>query len=319
MTKYTFNYCVADMYEQELQEWGKTVQDLVRELGLDGIEQFVYSLDKPAKSYQDITIGTHLSYWPYWLDFWLGNQERLQQLFANQQELQKYFFGAKNKEEWLEIIRKNILAAATEKPEYMVWHVSESTVEEIFTYKFRYDSYQVLEYAAEVFNQVAAAVPSTTTVLFENLWWPGLNLLDPKQIEYFFSRIASKNVGIMLDTGHLLNTNPNLHTEAEGADYICRMVERLGEGAELIKGLHLSCSLSGSYQCSFPREVPTPCDYHTIWQHLINIDQHQPFTTAASRQIIDFVQPDYVLNELGHKNLRELYEKVKIQVASYQG
>ena len=319
MTKYTFNYCVADMYEQELQKWGKTVYDLVRELGVDGIEQFVYQLDRPAKSYKDITIGTHLSYWPYWMDFWLGKQERLQKIFPGPQDLQKYFFGATNKEEWLEVIRKNILAAATENPEYMVWHVSESTIEEVFTYKCRYDSYEILQQAAKVFNQVADVVPSTTTILFENLWWPGLNLLDPHQVEYFFERIESKNVGIMLDTGHLLNTNPNLRTEAEGADYVCRMVERLGEGAELIKGIHLSCSLSGDYQRSFVREVPKDCNYHTIWQHLTSIDQHRPFVTAASRQIIDFVQPDYVLNELAHKNLHELYENVKIQSASYGG
>ena len=35
---------------------------------------------------------------------------------------------------------------------------------------------------------------------------------------------------------------------AEAADYICRTVEQLGEQAALIKGVHLSCSLSGEYQ-----------------------------------------------------------------------
>ena len=317
MTKYTFNYCVADMYEQELKAWGRTVEDIVKELGLDGIEQFVYSLDKIPKSYAAITVGVHLNYWPYWLDFWLDKQERLQHIFATREERVKYFLGAASREEWLEVIRKNIRTAAAEKPEYMVWHVAEATIEEIFTYTFYHNSLEVLENTAEVFNRIAEAVPATTTILFENLWWPGLNLLEPEQVKYFFERIESKNVGIMLDTGHLMNTNPELRTEAEAADYICRIVDSLGERAELIKGLHLSCSLSGDYQRSFVRAVPEKCDFQTIWRHLTNIDQHRPFTTSASRRIIDYIQPQYVLNELGHSNLHELYEKLLIQIGSY--
>ncbi len=318
MTKYTFNYCVADIYEQELATWGKTIAGMVKELGLDGIEQFVYSLEPLKKSYQELTIGAHLSYWPYWLDFWLGNQERLAKIFPTQEEMYKYFRGATTRDEWVEVIRKNILTAASEKPEYMIWHVSEATIEEIFTFQFYHDSFEVLRYAADVFNRVADSVPSDTIMLFENLWWPGLNLQEPRQVKYFFERLNSKNVGIMLDTGHLLNTNPELRTEQEAADYVCRVVDSLGEDAEKIKGLHLSCSLSGAYQKSFTRKVPENCDFFTIWQHLTNIDQHRPFTTAASRQIIDFVQPQYVLNELGHQDLHELYEKLKIQIASYQ-
>lgn len=32
----------------------------------------------------------------------------------------------------------------------------------------------------------------------------------------------------MLDTGHLMNTNPDLVTEEDGARYVCSVVNRLG-------------------------------------------------------------------------------------------
>ena len=123
----------------------------------------------------------------------------------------------------------------------MVWHVSEADVQETYTFDFQYSDLEVLEAAADVFNAVSMAVPSHITVLFENLWWPGLRLTEPDNVKFFFERIQRKNVGIMLDTGHLMNTNPELRNEEEAADYVCRTVANLGELAGLIKGVHLSC------------------------------------------------------------------------------
>lgn len=37
-----------------------------------------------------------------------------------------------------------------------------------------------------------------------------------------FEKIKHKNVGIMLDTGHLMNTNPELQTEEDGIEYILK-------------------------------------------------------------------------------------------------
>ena len=248
------------------------------------------------------------------MDFWLKKAKRLKQQFRNVIERNQYFRDAFSREEWLSVIRRNIGAGLTEAPEYMVWHVAEANNEEIFTWEFNYSDREVLLASADVFNSIADEIPENVTVLFENLWWPGLRLTDPRNVKYFFERIERKNVGIMLDTGHLMNTNARLKNEAEAADYVCRIVDKLGPCAELIKGVHLSCSLSGQYQRSFTRCVPANLDNALIWQHVASIDQHTPFATKAAKQILDCIKPEYVVHEFTYDNMDELRAKLSVQL-----
>ncbi|MBQ8418293.1 MAG: TIM barrel protein [Phascolarctobacterium sp.] len=314
MTKHLFNYCTIDWYENDMIAKGTTLRDFTKEFDLDGIEQFIYTMERPGKSYKDLTTGVHLNYWPYWMDFWLKKAKRLKQQFRNVIERNQYFRDALSREEWLSVIRRNIGAALTEAPEYMVWHVAEANNEEIFTWEFNYSDREVLTACADVFNSVADEIPENVTVLFENLWWPGLRLTDPRNVKYFFERIERKNVGIMLDTGHLMNTNNRLKTEEEAADYVCRVYEKLGSCAELVKGVHLSCSLSGQYQRIFDRRVPANLDSAMIWQHVAAIDTHKPFETEAARKILQCINPEYVVHEFTYDNMDDLRNKLTIQL-----
>lgn len=313
--KHLFNYCAIDWYEDELKQRGLTLAELVSELGLDGIEQLVYQVEPLKYAYKDLTVGVHLNYWPYWMDFWLKNVKRMRQQFPGVRERTEYFKQAMSTDEWLAVIRRNINMALSEAPEYLVWHVGEATNYDAFTWDFYYKDKEVLSAAADVFNSVADEIPAHVTVLFENLWWPGLRLTNVRNVKYFFDHIERKNVGIMLDTGHLMNTNPNLRSEAEGADYVCHIVDKLGPLAELIKGMHLNCSLSGAYQRSFKRELPKNLTRKQIWQHINAIDQHKPFTTQAAKQILDCVQPEFINHELYYENLQQMQEKVALQLA----
>lgn len=314
MTKHLFNYCAIPWYEEELAKNGLTLADYVKRLGVDGIEQFVYTLQEPQPSYKELTQGVHLNYWPYWMDFWLKKAKRLRQQFRNIRERTTYFKEARSCDEWLSVIRLNIGAAMTQAPHYLVWHVAEADNKTAFTYDFQYNDKEVLTEAANVFNAVADEIPADIPVLFENLWWPGLRLTDARKVKYFFERIERKNVGIMLDTGHLMNNNLRLRTEEDAADYVCRTVEKLGPYAELIKGVHLSCSLSGRYQTSFERKPLAKETPELVWKHIVSIDRHQPFTTRAAKQILDCVQPEYVTHELAYDSLAEMSEKVAAQL-----
>lgn len=316
MTKHLFNYCAIDWYEDELRANGWDLHQIVGELGVDGIEQFVYSLQPESNRYADITVGVHLHYWPYWLDFWLKKAKRLKQEFRNIHERNRYFQEAMSCEEWLSVIRRNIIAAVAQRPEYLVWHVAEANNEEIFTYAFNYSDREVLTAAAEVFNSVADEIPSELPVLFENLWWPGLRLTDVRNVKYFFERIQRDNVGIMLDTGHLMNTNQRLRSEAEGADYVCRVYEKLGDYRELVRGVHLSCSLSGSYVRTMDHLVPEKLTPEVVWQHIVRLDQHKPFTTAAARKILQTIQPEYVVHEVGYESMGDLRKQLPIQLGA---
>ena len=165
-----------------------------------------------------------------------------------------------------------------------------------------------------MFNSVRDEIPAHIPVLFENLWWPGLRLTDVRNVKYFFDRVQHKNVGIMLDTGHLMNTNTRLKNEAEGAEYVLKVYEKLGECRSLVRGVHLSCSLSGAYQRSLSHQVPEKLDMETIWRHIGNIDQHKPFHTEAAKRILETINPEYVTHEVGYDSMKDLREQLPIQL-----
>lgn len=312
--RHLFNYCPIDWYEDEMARRGCTLDGYLNELGLDGIEQFVYGTEQLQRPYKRQSVGVHLNYWPYWMDFWLQKRERLQRLVSVDDEKERFFLEAGGVEVWLERIRRNIRVSLDAEPEYFVWHVGQADDEEIFTYKFNYTDRQVLGEMAKVFNAVADEIPEHITVLFENLWWPGLRLVSAEDTAWFFSLLRRDNCGIMLDTGHLLNTNPGLRTEEEAAAYICSIAANLGEQAKLIRGVHLSCSLSGEYQSSFERRVPDKLDRVTIWKHIVSLDRHQPFATKAAARILERLQPEYVVHELSYDSMADMAAKVAEQL-----
>ncbi|MBS5781176.1 TIM barrel protein [Megamonas sp.] len=313
MVKYLFNYPVIDWYEKELQLMGQSLGEYVASMKLDGIEQLIYDNNMILK-YKELTIGVHLEYWSYWIDFWWNNQQRLDYIFESNEE-KKHYYKAQNIYEWIEYIKKNITLALNLKPQYLVWHVSEANVQEIFTYNFYYNDRQVLLATSEVFNEVAKIIPDNVLILFENLWWPGLRLNSMENIVYFFEKLKHNNVGIMLDTGHLMNTNINLTSELEASIFIKDIVNNLGSFASLIKGVHLNCSLSGQYQKKFIEQQFKFCEFdkHRLWEHIIKIDKHEIFQTKAPSFLIDYIQPQYVVHELAYDNLILLRNKIMAQ------
>lgn len=313
MVKYLFNYPVIDWYEKELQLMGQSLGEYVASMKLNGIEQLIYDNNMILK-YKELTIGVHLEYWSYWIDFWWNNQQRLDYIFESNEE-KKHYYKAQNIYEWIEYIKKNITLALNLKPQYLVWHVSEANVQEIFTYNFYYNDRQVLLATSEVFNEVAKIIPDNVLILFENLWWPGLRLNSMENVVYFFEKLKHNNVGIMLDTGHLMNTNINLTSELEASIFIKDIVNNLGSFASLIKGVHLNCSLSGQYQKKFIEQQFKFCEFdkHRLWEHIIKIDKHEIFQTKAPSFLIDYIQPQYVVHELAYDNLILLRNKIMAQ------
>jgi hypothetical protein len=313
MVKCLFNYPVIDWYEKELQLMGQSLGEYVASMKLDGIEQLIYDNNMILK-YKESTIGVHLEYWSYWIDFWWNNQQRLDYIFESNEE-KKHYYKAQNIYEWIEYIKKNITLALNLKPQYLVWHVSEANVQEIFTYNFYYNDRQVLLATSEVFNEVAKIIPDNVLILFENLWWPGLRLNSMENVVYFFEKLKHNNVGIMLDTGHLMNTNINLTSELEASIFIKDIVNNLGSFASLIKGVHLNCSLSGQYQKKFIEQQFKFCEFdkHRLWEHITKIDKHEIFQTKAPSFLIDYIQPQYVVHELAYDNLILLRNKIMAQ------
>lgn len=305
-----FNYCTKNGYDESLIKTKQSLQQFANSMELDGVEMFVYQ--EMSADNAPATFGAHLRYWPSWLGFWQHDTERVKRELPEENDVKAYY-GAVTPDQWLDIIRANIKEALKLKPQYLVWHISEASMEELYTMKFKYNDMQVISGAAEVFNAVASIIPANVKVLFENLWWPGLRLNNQTVVKAFFNRVNRDNVGIMLDIGHLANTNFSLKCEDDIIEYTLATVRNLGECAKYIKGIHLNKSLSGEYINSFKREFPKSASFAEHYRHITNIDQHQPFTDTNLEKVVRKIQPDYLVHELFYNDLPTMAKYVQLQ------
>lgn len=304
-------------YETDNDMFGnnsRQLQDFLARHNLDGVEMMFCApwdaqLHKPEWMH-----GCHLRFWPWWLDFWRGDQEALLRQFGSQERINECY-GGPNREDWLTIYRENICAASQAGVKYLVLHVSHARIPELFSWKFSATSRDVVEATIELVNELAPVIPQDVTLLFENLWWPGLTLTDKELTAELIDSVQHRNVGIMLDTGHLMNTNPDLRTESAGARYVLTILEKLGEYADYVKGLHLHKSLSGKYRKISQTAGRHKTDYNMeeIMNHVLNIDEHRPFTTAVAQTILDYVQPEFLVHEFMYKDLSEWEQQLRLQ------
>ena len=153
-------------------------------------------------------------------------------------------------------------------------------------------------------NELLRGVEPDFMLLVENQWWPGFRFTDPAQTEYLLSRISYPRTGIMLDTGHLMNCNTSIRTQADGIEWILDMVRRHGALAGRIRGVHFHQSLSGRYVRRHTGFLPADRsgdyfrDFAACYAHIQQIDRHHPWTDPACVRILDAIQPDYLTHEL---------------------
>lgn len=303
--------------EELIQHSSECLTDFLAYHHLDGIEM-MFSADLNRQIYKPENIrGAHLRFWPSWLDFWRGDQAELVRQFGSVKNITACY-GALTREAWLELYRKNIQMAVAAGVQYLVFHVGNVRTDELFSWHFSATDREVIEATIEVVNELSAAIPEDTVLLFENLWWPGLTLQDAKLVALLLEKVKHNNSGIMLDTGHLMNTNQNLTTETEGIHYILKVLDRLGSWQKAIRGIHLHQSLSGEYVKQSRGQVPINYTMTDIMTHVLKIDQHQPFTCPAAREIIEQVQPDFLVHEFMQVSLADWSQKVQLQQQTLQ-
>lgn len=264
--------------------------------GLDGIEMLFCAPWDAAVHRREWIYGVHLRFWPSWLDFWRGDHNELLRQFGSEHDIIASYGGLK-REDWLNLYRQNIRQAKDAKAKYLVWHVCHNRLEEIFDWKFSATDREVIEATVDVVNSVADEIPSDMMLLFENLWWPGLTLLDRDMVAVLLEEVRHPNVGIMLDTGHLMNTNRQLKSEEQGIEYIMNVLAGLGAYARYIRGIHLHCSLSGEYVNKTQKCERKQCGLSESIGHVMNIDQHLPFSTRQVKRLLDWVQPQWLVHE----------------------
>ena len=213
------------------------------------------------------------------------------------------YYGSRP-EDLLETYRADLHRALALGADYVVFHVSDISVEEGYTYRWQHTDEEVIDASAEVINLILEGFPESFDFLVENQWWPGFTFTEPAKTDRLLNAIGRSRKGIMLDTGHLMNANTVLRSQAEGVDWILRCIEAHGETAKMIRGMHFHQSVSGEYVRTHTGAVPEdlPKDYlagfSQNYRHIQQIDRHQPWTEPACARIIERVQPAYLTHEL---------------------
>ena len=267
----------------------------------DGVELMYYRADERQIISKDKVVGYHMQFYPTWLDFWKGNEERLFKEFDSKENWEQYYGGA-GRAVILKRLKKDLHMAHEYDAEYVVFHVSESTVEESFTWEYYYSDEDVVDAAAELLNELFKEEDGKIALLLENLWQPGLTFTRPEITKRLLDKIEYPNKGIMLDTGHLFHTNTALKTQEEGISYIHQMLDEHGELCKYIRGMHLNQSLTGEY-CERMKNHPPQMDatfagrYNQMFFHAYAVDKHEPFTGAGIKELVERISPEYLTFE----------------------
>lgn len=291
----------------------------VHSLGLDGVEAIADPDELDDSFPKSLASGYHMVFYPDWLDFWREDNYALLRKFHNWDTIEKVYRG-RRPEDLMRQFQADLSLAIRLGTPYVVFHVSDVSLEESYTYRWLHSDEDVLKGSVEFINELLRGVEPTFDFLVENQWWPGFTFTDPVKTNYLLSHIDYPRTGIMLDTGHLMNTNQKLRTQAQGIGYILSMIQKHGMISKAIRGIHFHQSLSGAYVHSAIGSLPAdyPEDYFEAFMrtypHIESIDLHRPWTDGNCYRIIDTIAPKYLTHELSSKRNRSLFDAVSRQM-----
>ena len=312
------------VYDGCLDEYGSAdaLDRDCTELGLDGIEVVWGDQGEVALvPNKDLVVGYHLLFFSTWVDFWIGDEATLLDEFGTWDAVRSCY-EAETRDELVARFRRDLQRAIDFEAEYVVFHVSDVRMIEGFTYKFNHTDREVCDNACELVNRVFDGVNADLALLVENQWWPGFTFCDPAMTRRLLDGIAYDNVGIMLDTGHLMSTNTSLRTQAQALRYIRDCYDAHGDLARRVRGLHLHQSLSGEYVERTLGHVPADFtgDYiqrfTSSYRHILKIDRHEPWTDSGVADLVRHIDPEWVTNELSFSSRAEHNERLRIQLAA---
>ncbi|MCD8054630.1 MAG: sugar phosphate isomerase/epimerase [Lachnospiraceae bacterium] len=270
-----------------------------RSFGCDGLELMpTGEADGGGIITPDMVVGVHLPCLSDWMD--------------------------REEEHLLAHYRPALDAAQRLGAEYVVFHAAQISDEECFTYRIRHSDREVADAVCSLVNRLLDGQPYTFYFLMENLWWPGLNFLDPQITRRLLDGVHYSRKGLMLDTGHFLHTNHALRNQGEAVAYLHDMLDRHGDLIPWIRGLHLQQSLTGAYVEEWLRREhvlsPDPEErFRQVYEHVFAIDRHLPFTDPGVRGLVERIDPRYVTYEYITRDREEHARYLRAGTAALRG
>ena len=315
MTDYAFD---VERFRDEAE-----AQKYVKELGMDGFELLPCEGGREDFFTEKSVTGVHLRYFDEWVDLWKGDYDALKKEYGTLEQAEKVFHGL-DRSCILQRFQEDLRRAKKLKAEYVVFHVSDVKVSELFTYECAHTDEEVIDASAQLINLLLDGQDYEFDFLMENLWWPGLTMTRPEMTRRLLDQIHYPKKGIMLDTGHLMHTNLELRTQEEGIAYTLQKIDEHGSLASYIKGMHLNQSVTGAYvRTLLKQKNQIPKDYEerkkVCFEHVFQIDQHLPFTTPEVKKLVDRIRPKYLTHEMLSYGKTEYAMKLLMQCASLRG
>lgn len=293
----------------------------------DGLELLIGYESASNDIPKEIVKSIHLPFWITWLDVWRKGEQGLKAYFPPMSaDHIQYCCGGSNQHEMIATQKKLWELAAEFQPKQAVMHAAHVELEHAFTRKFTYTDEEVLRNFADLLNRTAQEFSNgepPCVIGIENLWWPGLNFGNSAVTDDFAGSLNFDQWNLVLDTGHLMNTNPKLRCEDEAVDFVLEKLSQLSVGVRgRIKSMHLNLSLSGEYQMQQIRNglpadwtnLPHGEKYSSARNHVLKIDQHLPFQSSRVKEIVEMVRPHTVIHEFITPTMAEYDELLKQQV-----
>lgn len=285
-----------------------------KKYNFDGFEIIKFDLEKDSSKLKDKIIGYHMRFFPMWLDIYLGKYNMIKEKFSDKMD-RFYWCGGDTKEDVITYYKKDLQRAKELGVEYVVFHACYVDDDGSLTYQFPYTDKEVLEGVVSLINDIFKNEDFQFTLLLENLWWAGLKLNSKSEMKLLLNKIEYKNIGFILDTSHMLNTNFNLKNLDEGIDYIIENIDKMEELKKYIYGVHLSWSLSGDYVSKMIEKHRKSQEEREkakkkIYEYVGQIDYHYPFEDNRIMKVLNKLSLKWLVYEFLYYNDEELEEKV---------
>lgn len=313
------------MPQEDSLEFFQEYEKKFSSLDLNGIETIVGDYCSP-NIFESLPVkGVHIIYFPTWLDIWRENKKNLMEDFESTSP-----YGISSPQELIETFRKEFSKAFSLNPHYVVFHVSHVRPRDIFTFSFDYSDFEILKSTQELLNTIFTpeflnSFKNLPHLLFENLPWPGFRLTGSKDELDFIQEINYPKKGVMIDFSHLICLE-KISDFSQGADFISQHLNKIGEIKKYVRGIHLNCSLSKSYLSEdfFPllkkwENGNLEERYFTEISHIKSIDTHAVFQSEKISEIIQGINPDFLVYELSYKSFEELLDLVEFQNSFLNG
>lgn len=309
-------------YDSELERFSDK-EDFIQfysKYGIDGIElQKVQELQENYL-HQDMIIGIHLPFFNTWVDFYKGDMDRILKEYGTMGMVEQ-IYGGTDKSALLKVYSKQLEFANRIGAKYVVFHICDVSLEEAFTGKFIHSDEEVIDVSCALINELLDGKNYPFDFLMENLWWPGLNYRNPLMTKRLMDGVHYTKKGLMLDTGHLMNTNQELKTSEEALQYIRAVVNGHNSLRGYIKGIHLHQSLSGeSAKRIWNSKISLKQDYwerlNQVYEDIFQLDEHKPFVCEGMKEFIKEMNPQYITYEFITRD-REEHEAYLKKICAY--